>query len=240
MTACWSKGRNGHHPYYMCFKKGCGSYRKSIRRDTLEGEFENLLKALQPTEGLYKLARAMFTELWNHQLAAQKSRRKSLDVEILKINRQIEQLLDRIVETQSAPVISAFEKRIEKLEKDRFVLQEKMATLGKPVREFDETFRTAFEFLASPWKIWNSDRLEDKRAVLKLTFADRLRYVRNEGFRTAETTLPFKVLGGLSGSKNKMAVRNEISSNFLLCLHAFSYSEGCFINRIRGASCTKF
>ncbi len=31
MTACWSKGKTKHHPYYMCFKKGCESYRKSIR-----------------------------------------------------------------------------------------------------------------------------------------------------------------------------------------------------------------
>ncbi len=207
MTACWSKGRNSHHPYYMCFKKGCGSYRKSIRRDTLEGEFEDLLKSLQPTEGLFKLARAMFEDLWDHQLAAQQTRQASLDAEIVNINRQIEQLLDRIVDTQSTTVITAFEQRIEKLEKARFALQENIASIGQPVRAFDETFRTAMDFLASPWKLWHSDRLEDKRAVLKLTFADQLAYVRNEGFRTAETTLPFKVLGGLNSVENRMAER---------------------------------
>ncbi|MCB1859220.1 MAG: hypothetical protein KDI63_13145 [Gammaproteobacteria bacterium] len=72
--------------------------------------------------------------------------------------------IDRIVETQSTSVINAFDKRIETLEKERFALQEKIATLGKPVRDVKETFRTAFEFLASSWKIWNSNRLEDNRA----------------------------------------------------------------------------
>ena len=32
MTACWSKGRNTTYPYYLCFKKGCEQYRKSIRK----------------------------------------------------------------------------------------------------------------------------------------------------------------------------------------------------------------
>ncbi len=38
LTANWAKSKTGKkHPYYMCFKKGCDSYRKSIRRDALEG-----------------------------------------------------------------------------------------------------------------------------------------------------------------------------------------------------------
>lgn len=78
-------------------------------------------------------------------------------------------------------------------------MSENIANCGKPVRGFDESFRTAMAFLANPWKLWASEALEDKRAVLKLAFADRLAYVRNEGFRTAETTLPFKVLGGFEG-----------------------------------------
>lgn len=52
LTSCWSKGRNGKYPYYMCFQQGCESYRKSIKRDVLEGEFEALLRDLKPTEGL--------------------------------------------------------------------------------------------------------------------------------------------------------------------------------------------
>jgi site-specific DNA recombinase len=84
-------------------------------------------------------------------------------------------------------------------------LKEKIASCGKPARGFDEIFRTAMEFLAKPHKLWHSERLEDKRAVLKLTFADRLAYVRNEGFRTAKTTLPFNMLAEFSGGQIKMA-----------------------------------
>ena len=225
MTACWSKGRNAHHAYYMCFKKGCDSYRKSIRRDVLEGEFETLLKALQPTQGLVALAGQMFKDLWDHRLKSQQARQQALKKDVQKISGQIDQLLDRIVDAESPTVIAAYEKRIQKLERDKLVMTEKIATIGKPVREFEETFRTAMDFLASPWKLWKSDRLEDKRAVLKLVFADHLAYVRNEGFRTAETTLPFRLLGGNSGVDFKMAEREGFEPSMEL-LTPYSLSRG--------------
>ncbi|MEM7198394.1 MAG: recombinase family protein, partial [Pseudomonadota bacterium] len=53
LTANWSKSKTGKkHPYYLCFTKGCPSYRKSIRRDALEGDFGALLKRMQPAQKL--------------------------------------------------------------------------------------------------------------------------------------------------------------------------------------------
>jgi site-specific DNA recombinase len=127
----------------------------------------------------------MFEDLWNHRLNAQKSRGQSLTAEIGKIDQKIEQLLDRIVDAGSSSVIRAYENRIQDLEAQKIEMKEKIKNCGKPARDYDETFRTALEFLSKPHKLWLSDRLEDKRAVLKLTFSDRLAYVQNEGFRTA-------------------------------------------------------
>ena len=205
LTACWSKGKLARHPYYLCFQKGCSSYRKSIRRDELEGAFERLLHELKPTEGLFTLAEAMFKKLWDHRLDYSKSRRRSLEGELVKLDRKIEQLLDRIVDAESSTVIGEYERRIQELETDKLEVVEKMAKSERPVRGYDATFRTAMTFLANPCNLWASERLEDKRAVLKLTFADRLAYVRGTGFRTPETTLPFKVLGDFFGGESKMA-----------------------------------
>lgn len=44
------------------------------------------------------------------------------------------------------------------------------------------------------------------RGVLpRLVFGQKLAYVKNEGFRTCETTLPFKALGGFSDSDSCLA-----------------------------------
>jgi hypothetical protein len=66
-----------------------------------------------------------------------------------------------------------------------------MAVCGRPQRGFNESVRTALDFLGNPRKLWDSERIEHKRTVLKLAFGDRLAYVRNEGFRTANLALPF-------------------------------------------------
>jgi hypothetical protein len=46
----------------MCYKKSCLSRGKSIRRDKLEGDFEAILHAMQPSDDLHTLARAMFKD----------------------------------------------------------------------------------------------------------------------------------------------------------------------------------
>ena len=67
--------------------------------------------------------------------------------------------------------------------------------------EKSDGFRTAMEFLLNPCKLWHSDDSAHKRLVLKLTFAERLAYARNHGFRTAVTSLPFTVMSGQSDLK---------------------------------------
>lgn len=140
-----------------------------------------------------------------HRLATGAERVKGLKAELGKVNSQVEQFLDRIADATVPSVIAAYGTRIKTLEYRKIVLAENIAKTGRPVRSFDETLRTAFDFLASPCLLWTSERLEDKRAVLKLAFADRLAYVRNEGFRTPNFSLPFKALGHFEQQEFMMA-----------------------------------
>ena len=205
LTACWSSGRTARYPYYLCPKRGCESYGKSIKRDVIEGEFEELLKTMQPTEGLFRVARKMFKDLWDHRLDSQKTVGQSLKTEITAVDRKVEQLLDRIVDADSPSVIRAYEKRISELEAQKIEMQEKIARCGRPIRNFDQSLRTALDFLGNPYEIWVSGNLAHKKTVLKLAFVDRLGYVRNEGFRTADMALPFKALADFSAGKSKVA-----------------------------------
>ncbi|MGB0902902.1 hypothetical protein [Halocynthiibacter sp.] len=51
-----------NHPYYLCHAKGCPSYRKSIRRDVLEGEFYALMQSLTPSDGMFTVAKKMLKD----------------------------------------------------------------------------------------------------------------------------------------------------------------------------------
>lgn len=196
MTSCWSKSKTGKkHPYYMCFTKGCESSRKSIPRARMEEEFATLLCGVRPTRSLFDLAKAMFRDAWDGQLVQAKSLAAATRSEIVRIERQIEGLLDRIVEASNPSVINAYEQRIAKLEREKLVAAERSETLGKPLRPFGEMFELSLRFLSNPCKIWDSERLEDKRTVLQLTFLDGLSYCRKGGFRTPQLSVPFTLLG---------------------------------------------
>lgn len=214
LTSCWAKGRTKKYPYYHCPTKGCVSYGKSIRRQRLEAEFEDLLKTLQPSRNLFEIAYDMFKGLWDGQLIAGKESAQRMQAAIRELDTQIDGLTERIVEASSGSVIKAYERRIQKLEAQKFLLREKIDNAGKPAKPFDESFRTAFDFLKSPINLWRSGELKDQKTVLKLTFAKRLSYQRDEGFRTASPSLPFEIIqrlkGGGGGSfdpENEMAPR---------------------------------
>lgn len=98
LTACWTKGKYLRYPYYLCPKRGCEIYGKSIRRATIEGEFEALLHQLRPAPRLFRVARAMFEDLWNQRLATTETSRSGLETELAKIEREVEQFLDRIAQ----------------------------------------------------------------------------------------------------------------------------------------------
>lgn len=216
-TSSWSKGRTARYAYYYCQNRQCGEFSKTIRREELEGEFAALLARMTPARKLIDLAGKMFEELWAHRMNYQQARRSLLEAERVKIMRKIEQTLDRIVEAEVPSVVRSLEQRVKALEEDKFVIEEKIANSDRPLRDYRTSYRTAMEFLSNPCNLWASSRFEDKRAVLKMAFADRLTYVRGEGYRTAKTTLPFSVLGGFCGQKGKMVGRAgfEPATNWL-------------------------
>ncbi len=217
LTASWSKGRHGdRYPYYLCFKRGCASYGKSIRREALEGEFRAILEELEPSEELIRVAYARFEDLWNHRLATGDAGRKSLQAEIDQIEKNVDELIDRILETKTPAVAQRMEERVQKLEGEKLLKREQLEKCGRPVRTFDSTFRTTRRFLANPCSLWDSGRLEYRRAVLRLAFPNRLYYTRNEGLRTPEIAFPFRVLQGNFSRKEVMAESEgfEPSRNF--------------------------
>ena len=203
LTACWSKSKTGKkHPYYLCYNKGCESYRKSIPRDKMEQEFESILQGMQPAQTMFMLAKTMFQEAWNQRLAHTKHAETVLKQDVKKTDKQIDQLLERIIETDNATLISAYEAKIAKLEKSKLILQEKCTKSDVPAGRFDELFELSMRFLSNPWKLWDSGQIHLRRIVLRLAFAERMAYRRNEGFRTPQVSEPFRFLAKYGEKKD--------------------------------------
>lgn len=202
LTAGWSHGKLKQYPYYLCHTRGCPSYKKSIRRADIEGEFETLLTGLRPGPALFKTAVMMFKEVWEHRLTNAAALARSVSEDIAKLEREIGKMVDRVIIADSPALVTAYENRIREMEQDKHVLTENAARFTAKRPGFETAFRTPLSFLANPIKLWNSNALEQKRTVLKLAFASRPQYVRGEGFRTLDMALPFKALADLRMSGN--------------------------------------
>ncbi|MBY5340411.1 hypothetical protein E0H35_30425 [Rhizobium leguminosarum bv. viciae] len=208
-SAAWgaySGGRNAEYPYYFCLNKKCLRYRKSFSRDEMHAHFEALLKKLTPSDEMIDIATAIFREVWEKRSEDATERSALLRRDANATDRSIGLLIDRIANSTNPQLVDAYEARLVDLQREKATLVEKIENSEKTMPDFDNTLRTAIAFLASPWKLWKTGKLEDQRAVRKLVFSEHLQYAPELGFRTAETTLPFKVLADIAAD-NVQVVR---------------------------------
>ena len=179
LTSCFSKSAAGvQHPYYRCYHRPCEGYGKSIRRDHLEGEFETMLKAMQPSTPMFEIAKAMFKDAWSQRTEQSKKIMDGIRQQIDSLEKQIAQLVDRVVDSDNDTVVKAYERKITELEKNKRLANQKLQNRGKPTHTFDEMFELAMRFLSSPWNIWAKGDLTMKKMVLRLAFTARISYDR--------------------------------------------------------------
>ncbi len=163
MTSCWSKGCRQHYAYYLCDTRGCPSQRKSIPRHKVEDGFADILRSFQPKRQLFELAKAMFEDAWDMRLAEACNTKQAVARQIKDVEKQIESLLDRIIDASSPSVVSAYEGRIAKLEREKIVLAERAVQIVPPKCRVEEFIELSLEFLARPWFIYDNDRLPSSK-----------------------------------------------------------------------------
>lgn len=135
-----------------------------------------------------------------------------MDDVIAQIDKQLDGLLVRIVETDNPSVIAAYEKKIEKLETDKVLLADKRGQNAQPKHTLDEIFELSMQFLANPWNIWVNGNLTLKKTVLRMVFKAPLVYDKESGFRTPQPSVIFGFLEDITANC-KMVRSNGLGSN---------------------------
>ncbi|CFX23556.1 Resolvase domain [Candidatus Filomicrobium marinum] len=210
MTAAFSKGRNAHYGYYFCQQKGCSAFRKNIRKEDVEKAFDHLVARLRPDPKAFVLMRELLRRAFDDRQATMTAQTTGARAERAKIERQMERVMERLIETDDAALMSAFEAQLRKLQERKLILSEKLKSGTAEKSSFDETYRTALSFLANPRELWDSDDPADRNLFLKLVFTDKLPYHRNGGYRTAPTACIFKAIEGSNDNMFGMVPRAGI------------------------------
>lgn len=210
LTAGWSKGKYKKYPYYNCRNKACEKYGKSIPKAKIEGEFETLLTALMPIPALQKAAEEMFKNVWQQLTEQTESIGNVFVKKATETEKQIDSLVERMIEVTNQRMLSAMERKLAALEDERLGYLEKSRNNGVSNYTYRELFELSMKFLLNPCKIWNSGRYELQRLVLKLAFSEHLAYCNEQGFLNTKKSLPFNVLDEFLGCKNKMVPLGRI------------------------------
>lgn len=152
LRSSWSKELTKRYAYYLCQTKGCEACGKSIPRDKLENDFGEIIKTLEPTQGLVTIATRMFKDAWAIRSEQAKAKIQSAKRQVVKIESEIDQVLGRIVESSNSAVIRAYENKIAKLEYDKVCLSDIAVKERPPQRAFDEKLELALRLLKTPVK----------------------------------------------------------------------------------------
>ncbi len=208
MTSCFSKGDGGLYPYYICQTKGCPLRGKSIPKKRMEEDFEQLLNDMRPTKQLFVLFKAILRQVWEKEGQSEQETALVLQKQLQELEKKESQMLDRLLDTDSSSLVRAYEKKVEEIDSQKIILREKMEQGIRPRGSFQEIYRTALSFLENPQKLWVSGDLIAQKTVLKLAFDEKLRYRKNEGYRTVITSCPFRFFRLLSAD-NSILVRSR-------------------------------
>lgn len=202
--AGWTKGKTKLYPYYTCQTKKCPDYGKSIKRAEIESGFEAILQSMTPSQKLFVTMKAMINSAWEQRKAQIGAIKATFKRDITKLEKEIDEFLNRIVNTQTASVINVYEKKIAELEKSKLLAEEKLAQTSTQKGSKTKSLELSLQILSIPWKIWENGTLLNRKMLFRLAFLDRLTYCRIGGYKTPKISILFKVLGEIQDNKCKM------------------------------------
>ncbi len=218
LTASYSKGRTKRYGYYRCKNKECRIYGKSISMSLVERDFDKLLKSFKPKKSVVQLTKEIATNIWQTSMNAMRSEREVKNKKIKEIEDEIDSYADLIPTARSPTIQKVYEKKIEKLSKEIEELQNSVALFVPENFDFGTALEEVFGYVESPYNIWTSGALDDKKLVLRLAFAEHLSVDPENGFGTAKPSIAYELFEQF-GSTNSYDVKMKFLPGTSRCGH---------------------
>lgn len=209
LTGGWANGKRKKYPYYWCSNRKCSQSSKTIPRAKIESQFVDLLDNLTPSETAVRILHDMLQQLCEAYARGSEAQRVEFLAQAKELEKETDALLQRVVRASSPTLVEAYEERIEELQKEKMVLEEKASQSTILQLPFERVFEHSLDFLFSLKNCWNSGGLELRRLVLRLTFSDHLKYRRGEDFEHPEPSIIFKIM------KHVQAVKSGDAAQFM-------------------------
>jgi DNA invertase Pin-like site-specific DNA recombinase len=211
MTASWSTGRkNKRYPHYFCKNKGCSYVNKTIRKEKMEKEFEDLLMNVKPSDLTIDIMKDVLTDVWLTSKNDEKSMIERINLQISEKETALKSYMERAIKTNSPELTKMYEDGATKLINDINSLKTSTYKRDYDDEQFGTAYNTVLDVLKEPLKMWKSEDYEVKRTILYMYFEERLCYRLGSGFGTVSLAYPIKLMSNMNTSKNDLV---DILSN---------------------------
>ena len=178
-----------YHHYYWCNTKWCSLFKKALPRDIVHKAIEERLKEITPPkESIEMFEKAFNTEWENAQKdvniinQTKKLKIKSIELEMSKIERTIDNITDKILFAKK-------QSRWSELNQEKENLQYDMEDIRFTKEEFEKTYKQAKLVIKDPLSLRKLDDVEIKQLVIRVCFNDKIYYKKKEWLHTPETSV---------------------------------------------------
>ena len=204
-TSSWSKGRSKKYGFYRCNQPGCIYKNKSISKDKIEKEFNNLLINNPSSDSIFNYVYLNLIKRWNDRVSGIDKKIKLMEKEIDVIENKVDTYLDRIDRSSSNDMVILYECKIKELNQRNKQIVKDIIKLKMKVTKngFETVLLLLFIILKNPLNEWSKANLSFKDIIYKLVFFEPLCYDPKSGFGTEIPYYSAKLFGLKRGSNSQ-------------------------------------
>ena len=111
--------------------------------------------------------------------------------------------LSRIPKATNDAVVKDYERRIEELSVEEQIVKENLNKAPVKKISFETATEKVFDFLSNPHQEWVNGNIHRKRLLLKIVFTEKIAYIKEIGFETANLSIPLRAFGHFVTSKTR-------------------------------------
>lgn len=199
LTTSPSQGRNGVITYYECRNKGCFKIRINSVKAHLQ--FEEILKALQPSNRVIKLFEHMVLSEWDKVINQSKKQVEIIDTQIVDLKKGLSSI--RRARDEELYSVDEAREEAERVRNEIRVLEIERSDIK--IQQYDAEIVSNFtsQFLGNLGALWQSLDLSKRQAFLIKVFQGELICSEDKIIRISKLSSSFQLIEAIGSEKGE-------------------------------------